>query len=82
MDCSPPGSSVHGIFQTRIVEQLPFRTPGDLLNPGIKRLSLGSPALAGEFFTPAPPGKHFFWGGGGGIYHLSKFKLCEKHEEG
>ena len=28
---------------------LPFRTPGDLPNPGIKLLSLTSPALAGRF---------------------------------
>ena len=27
MDCSPPGSSVHGIFQARILEWLPFPTP-------------------------------------------------------
>ena len=36
---------------------LPFPTPGDLLNPGIKPMSLASPALAGEFFTTAPRGK-------------------------
>ena len=33
---------------------LPFPTPGDLPNRGIKP---ESPALAGEFFTTAPPGK-------------------------
>ena len=33
---------------------LPFSTPGDLPNPGIE---LASPALAGRFFTPVPPGK-------------------------
>ena len=36
---------------------LPFPTPGDLSNPGIKPVSLTSPALAGEFFTTTPPGK-------------------------
>ena len=36
---------------------LPFSTPGDLLDPRIKPVSLGSPALAGGFFTTAPPGK-------------------------
>ena len=35
----------------------PFPTPGDLFNPGIKPESPASPALAGKFFTPAPPGK-------------------------
>ena len=28
MDCSPPGSSVHGILQARIREWLPFPAPG------------------------------------------------------
>ena len=36
---------------------LPFPTPGDLPNPGIKPTSLASPALASRFFTTAPPGK-------------------------
>ena len=30
---------------------LPFPTLGDLSNPGIKPVSLASPALAGRFFT-------------------------------
>ena len=33
---------------------LPFPSPGDLPNPGIKPASL---ALAGGFFTTEPPGK-------------------------
>ena len=52
---SLPGSSVHGISQTRILERLPF--PRDLCNPGIKPESLGSPALADWFFTTEPPEK-------------------------
>ena len=31
--CRPPGSSVHGIFQARILEWLSFSTPGDLPDP-------------------------------------------------
>ena len=54
MDYSPPGSSVHGIFQAAILEWLPFPFPRDLLDPGIKPASLAS---AGRFFTTAPPGK-------------------------
>ena len=54
VDCSPPGSSVHGIFQPRILEPVPFPTPGDLPNPGMKSVS---PALSDEFFTTEPPGK-------------------------
>ena len=41
MDCSLPGSSVHGILQRRIMELL-FPSPVDPPNPGIK---LESPAL-------------------------------------
>ena len=33
---------------------LPFPSPGDLPDPGIKSMS---PALVGEFFTTEPPGK-------------------------
>ena len=36
MDCSPPGSSVHGISQTRMLEQVDIPSPGDLPNPGIE----------------------------------------------
>ena len=36
---------------------LPFYTPGDLLNTGIKPPSLASPALAGGFFTTVSPEK-------------------------
>ena len=46
-DCSPPGSSVHGISQARQNwNRLPFSTPGDLPNPGIEPGSLPSPAFS------------------------------------
>ena len=51
MDCSLPGSSVHGILQARILEWVPYCPPRDLLNPGIKPTTLVSPALAGGFFN-------------------------------
>ena len=51
MDCSPPGSSVHGILQTKIIEWVVCPPPGNLPNPGIVPASLMSPALAGWFFT-------------------------------
>ena len=53
-DCSPSGSSVHGIFQARILEQVAIPTLGDLPDPGIQP---ASPELAGRFFTTVPPGK-------------------------
>ena len=34
---------------------LPFPPPGKLPDSGIEPTSLGSPALAGGFFTTAPP---------------------------
>ena len=51
IDCSPPGSSVHGILQARKLEWLLCPPPGDLLDPGIERVFLTSPAVASEFFT-------------------------------
>ena len=39
---------------------LPFPSPGDLPDPGIKPVFLMSPALAGRFFTASPSGKLFF----------------------
>jgi len=56
LDYSPPGSSVHGILQARILERkyLPFPPPRDLPNP---RIESKSPALAGGFFTTKLPAK-------------------------
>ena len=51
MDHRPPGSSVHGILQARILEWVAIPPPGDLPDPGIKPESLKFPALAGGFFT-------------------------------
>ena len=51
MDCSPLGSSVHGVSQARILEWV--ATPGDIPDPGIEP---SSPALAGGLFTTEPPG--------------------------
>ena len=51
MDCSLPGSSVHGILQARILEWLPCPPPGDIPHPGTEPESLTSPVLAGRFFT-------------------------------
>ena len=53
-ECSPPGSSVHGISQARTLERLPFPPPRSLHDPGVEP---ASPALAGRFFTTEPPGK-------------------------
>ena len=49
MGCSPPGSSVHGVLQAKMLEQVAIPPPGDLPNPGIEPISYVSPALAGKF---------------------------------
>ena len=51
MDCSPPGSPVHGVLQAWIRSEFPCPPPEDLPDPGIKPASLISFALAGRFFT-------------------------------
>ena len=57
--------------------RLPFPTPGNLPNPGIKPLSLASPALAGRFFTTSAT-----WEAQDALYHIlnsvfeSIYKLC------
>ena len=51
MDCSPPGSSVHGILQARPLEVVAIPFSRGLPYPGMEPTSLPSPALAGRFFT-------------------------------
>ena len=51
MNCSLPGSSVHGFPRQEYWSGLPCLPPGDVPNPGIKPTSLMSPALAGKFFA-------------------------------
>ena len=52
VDCSLPGSSVHGIFQEEYWSGLPFPSPGDLSNPGSEPRI---PALLCKFFTVKLP---------------------------
>ena len=49
MDCSPPGSSDHGISQARILEGVAIPYCRVLPNPGIAPVSPPSPASAGKF---------------------------------
>ena len=57
MNRSPPGSSVHGISQEKILEWVAIFSSRDLPDPEIQPTSSVSPALAGRFFTPEPSGK-------------------------
>ena len=45
MVCSSPDSSVHGIYQGRILEWVAFPPPGDLTDPGTEPRSAASLAL-------------------------------------
>ena len=53
MDCSPLSM---GFSRQEYWTGLPFPSPGDLPNSGIKHVSPASPALAGGFFTTERPG--------------------------
>ena len=50
MDCSLPGSTVHGFSRQEYWSEFPCLPPGDLLDLGMEPESLMSPALAGGFF--------------------------------
>ena len=54
MNCSPPGSSVHGILQARILEWVVIPFSRGLPYPGIK---LGSPALQADSLPSEALGK-------------------------
>ena len=68
MDCGPPGSSSTGFPREEYCSGLPFPSPGDLPDAGIKPGSPelqadtlltelpGKPAFVGEFFTTESPG--------------------------
>ena len=54
VDCSPPGSSVPGTLQARILEWVAIPFSGDLPDPGIE---LRSPALQADSSPYEPLGK-------------------------
>ena len=54
IDFSPPGSSIRGVFQARILECIATSFSGDLPNPGIEP---GSFALQADSLLSEPPGK-------------------------
>ena len=51
MDSSPPGSSVNGILQAKVLEWVSFPSPGDLPDPGME---LRSPALQADSLLSEP----------------------------
>ena len=65
MDCSLPGSSVHGFFREEYWSGLPSPPPGDLPDPGIQPVSLlgllhcrrvhrGSPSIKKAMYYTSP----------------------------
>ena len=54
MECSPPGSSVHGILQEEYWSGLSFPSQGDLPHPGIEPRS---PALQADSLPSETPGR-------------------------
>ena len=48
MDCSPPGSSVHGVSQARILKRVTISYSRDLPYAEMEAMS---PALTGVYFT-------------------------------
>ena len=72
-DCSPPGSSVQGIFQARILE-LPFPVPGDLPKAGIEPASLGIFQPKDQIHISCVPciGRQI-------LYHCATWEALERH---
>ena len=58
MGCNPPGASVHGIFQTRILEWVAISFSRDLPDPGIEP---GSPELQADSLPSGLIGKPQKW---------------------
>ena len=68
MDCSPPGSSIHGIFPVRLLEWVAISSPRESSQPSIQTrvfclsciglmMSLG--LLLGLFYSRANGGSEF-----------------------
>ena len=55
MDYSPPGFTVHGILQARILKLIAFPSPGGLPDPGMEP---GSPALQADSLPSELLGVH------------------------
>ena len=59
MDCSPPGSSAHGIFQARILEWVGISSSRVSFWPRDQTHVSCVSCTAGGFFTTEPPGKPY-----------------------
>ena len=57
MDCSPPGSSVHGMLQARALEWVAMPSSRGSSRPRDQTCGSCGSYIAGEFFTTEPPGE-------------------------
>ena len=73
MDCSPPGLSVHGILQARILEWGAILFSRESSPPGIKPLS---PALQADFLPFELPGRPYST-----LYAEKRGVMCFKSSE-
>ena len=73
MDCNPPGFTVHGIFQARILEwfAIPF-SKGSSQPRDQTKVS----GIAGRFFTVWAPGKPVLYGGFPLIIYFTRGSVC------
>ena len=60
LDCSLPGSSVHGILQVRILESTAISSPGDLPDAGIDPAPPVSPVFQADSLLAESSGKPNF----------------------
>ena len=58
MDCSTACSTIHGVSQAKVLEWVPFPSPGDVLHPGIELPSPVSPALQVDSLPLSPLEAH------------------------
>ena len=58
LELGPPGSSIYGILQARILEWIANPFPGDLPNLGIESRS---PALQVDPLRSEPPGNQLYF---------------------
>ena len=57
MECSLPASSIHGIFQARVLKRVAISFSRDLSDAGVKP---ESPAFQADALPSEPPGKSNF----------------------
>ena len=70
MDCSFPGSSVHGILQARILEWVAISFSRGSPQPRDRTCIFYVSCIAGGFFTAEPPEKH-------SLHYSSALKMRE-----